>query len=482
MNQTEEQDTNGAEVRQVDVAFICALHSPELDQLLRTGPTWTEDPRYGNDPQTYHFTTLTTPSGRTIDSVAAAPTAMGLVSAAVLATKMILKFDPRLVVMVGIAAGVNELSQGFGDIIAADQTFDYGAGKLSEAGDTLTFAPDPRPIPIHAQLLARLKEWQRDERQLDGVARAWRARKPNTRLRLHIGPLASGAAVLNAKEPVEDIRKHWRKLSGVEMEAHGVHSACQNTVSSAPMFLCMKSICDFAHDKDDGWQHYAAFTAAEFAMTFVTSEWEHLFPHRRLPMASTSKRSEAHNRAHRTEEVEKDFAEFYTVVRQAASKLNFPIAIANGAVGAAPPLAHDVASILNGLGKDRVATWDTVRSEKVQSGITRLNRFRTAYEKFINCAEQLDIQLRGLIRRYNHAQNTIAINDIADMAYFFGRILGIKTEDILPAIDMPKQATTRFEKSFGAALANNAVVALKDEYIAARNELANALAELAKPI
>jgi len=68
--------------------------------------------------------------------------------------------------------------------------------------------------------------------------------------------------------------QHWRKLAGVEMEAHAVHRACNDTVDPAPLFLCAKSICDFTEGKTDDWQHYAAYTAAQFVHGFVSSEWE----------------------------------------------------------------------------------------------------------------------------------------------------------------------------------------------------------------
>ena len=40
----------------------------------------------------------------------------------------------------------------------------------------------------------------------------------------------------------------------------------------------MKSICDFAHDKDDDWQDYAAYTSSELCHRFIVAEWDRLFP------------------------------------------------------------------------------------------------------------------------------------------------------------------------------------------------------------
>jgi hypothetical protein len=42
------------------------------------------------------------------------------------------------------------------------------------------------------------------------------------------------------------------------------------------MFLCAKSICDFAEGKNDLWQPYAAFTSAQFIYHFLKEEWENI--------------------------------------------------------------------------------------------------------------------------------------------------------------------------------------------------------------
>lgn len=264
-----------------DILVVCALHRPELDKVIKTGAAaWSRVDATDHDPHTYHRTQIQTVRGNTVRIIAAAPNHMGLTASTVVATKLIWRFRPRLVVMVGIAAGVRRDTQGFGDIIAADQTIDYGSGKLTSSGDGTEFLPDPRPHPIAPQLLSVLREWERARTALDEIQRDWLAKSPPTQLRLHVGPLASGAAVLNSQKPVDDILRHWRKLAGVEMEAYGVHAACREAIMPEPSFLCLKSVCDFASDKTDDWQDYAAFTAASLMWNFVRSEYESVVPQR----------------------------------------------------------------------------------------------------------------------------------------------------------------------------------------------------------
>jgi hypothetical protein len=47
---------------------------------------------------------------------------------------------------------------------------------------------------------------------------------------------------------------------------------------SIPRFVSFKAVCDFADQKTDSWQNYAAFTAAQFAIKFLKREWDELWP------------------------------------------------------------------------------------------------------------------------------------------------------------------------------------------------------------
>jgi hypothetical protein len=42
--------------------------------------------------------------------------------------------------------------------------------------------------------------------------------------------------------------------------------------------VSFKAVCDFAAEKTDSWQGYAAFVAAQFAIDFLKAEWDALWP------------------------------------------------------------------------------------------------------------------------------------------------------------------------------------------------------------
>ncbi len=259
-----------------DLAIVCALHEPELEAILSIAK-WTPGPRLTGDPQTYYSSTWRTRAKKKLKVIAAAPNQMGLTASGILAAKIILQFKPKLLAMAGIAAGSKSGKQGFGDILFPDQTFDYGSGKTIIVSGKRKVLPSPDPIQINPKLLGRLKEWQLKRTGLDEVSKGWPATKPKTRLDVHIGPMFSSATVLGASRPIEELMSQWRKLIGVEMEAHSVHRACSDTIEPSTVFFCAKSICDFAEGKNDDWQHYAAFTSARFLHKFIVAEWSTLF-------------------------------------------------------------------------------------------------------------------------------------------------------------------------------------------------------------
>jgi len=82
---------------------------------------------------------------------------------------------------------------------------------------------------------------------------------------IRLGPVATGAVVLEDPSTVAEIQRQHRETIGVEMEGYGVALACSEA-KNPPSCLIVKSVCDFADtDKNDSWQSFAAFTSARFA-------------------------------------------------------------------------------------------------------------------------------------------------------------------------------------------------------------------------
>ncbi len=78
-----------------------------------------------------YFKTTFIENGKSKSIIAATADQMGIAASSHLSTKMILYFKPQYLIMGGIAAGIKDRELGFGDIMVAEQSWDYGSGNVS---------------------------------------------------------------------------------------------------------------------------------------------------------------------------------------------------------------------------------------------------------------------------------------------------------------------------------------------------------------
>lgn len=263
-----------------DIAIICALEQPELAAVLRAlgGAAAWKEIGDGRHTHVYREGSLKTVGGTKLRVVATTSTSMGLTAAAIATTQLVLQFRPRLVVMSGIAAGTRSGGKQFGDILVADPSVDYNSGKVALQNGIREFQPDPYPIGLNPRLRSVLQKYRGADQIFDDIRGRWVGPKPGAPNRLHIGPLGAADQVIDDASLVLEIQKNWRKLIGVEMETYGVYRAVHESPEPKPRVVSFKAVCDFAAEKSDSWQEYAAFMAAEFAIEFFRREWETLWP------------------------------------------------------------------------------------------------------------------------------------------------------------------------------------------------------------
>jgi nucleoside phosphorylase len=221
-------------------------------------------------------TPIRTEDGTRLSAVATRASAMGMTPAAIRATQAIQRFRPNLVVMTGVAAGTKSSRRHFGDPLIADPCVDYASGKVSADKGKLVFEADPYPLPLDAHVRTVLSEVVGKGLYLDEIRRAWPGNPPSESLNAHLGPLASGDQVIDARGPVAEVRKRWRKLIGLEMEVYAVYRAAREAAAPQPAYFCVKAVCDFAEGKTDVWRPYARYVASHYARRIVLSEWPRL--------------------------------------------------------------------------------------------------------------------------------------------------------------------------------------------------------------
>jgi nucleoside phosphorylase len=254
-----------------DIAIITALREPELSSVLDLDMNWQAFKEF-NDSTEYFKGTFQKEGEVRLKAVAASAPQMGMVASAVLASKMISAFRPKYLIMCGIAAGVRG-SGNPGDILIADISFDSGSGKIkTEEDGTAKFLPDYKSLDLHVDLQEPLLSCKAKRTFLDDITRQWKGEKPDTQLNIRIGPLASGAGVIENSKIIEEIKGHSRKLIGIDMETYGIFYAAKHCTKPRPLAaFSIKSLSDYADPlKDDKYQKYAAYTSASFMFKFVT--------------------------------------------------------------------------------------------------------------------------------------------------------------------------------------------------------------------
>lgn len=263
-----------------DIGIVCALDQPELSSVIEAlggESRWRDigNPRYTH---LYRSTELMTDSGKQLKIVATTSTSMGLTASSIATTQLILQFRPRIVLMIGIAAGTKDGGKQFGDVLVADPSIDYNSGKVVRQEGIRAFLPDPYPIGLNARLRSVLLKHRGQNSIFEEIRAGWKGRVPIGANRLHVGPLGAADQVIDDADRVLEIQQNWRKLIGVEMETYGVYRACHEAPDPKPRFVSFKAVCDFAAEKSDSWQDYAAYVAAHFAVRFLRKEWDSLWP------------------------------------------------------------------------------------------------------------------------------------------------------------------------------------------------------------
>lgn len=250
-----------------DVAIVCALQDPELNAVLDLKWNW-QDARPIDDVTFVHDGSIEI-GGQKISIVAAAASRMGMVSAALLSAKLIEAIRPKFLVMLGICAGVKGKIK-IGDVLLADPSWDWQSGKRVRDKENASFSVSPHQISVSASIRSCFEQLRNDRGAISSIADAWKADVPH-QLKLVVGPMASGSAVLADGDVVSAIKQQHRDLCGIEMEAYGVYSAAAVASYPRPAAFALKSVCDYADpDKNDDHQKYAAYASAKTFELFLT--------------------------------------------------------------------------------------------------------------------------------------------------------------------------------------------------------------------
>jgi nucleoside phosphorylase/tetratricopeptide (TPR) repeat protein len=178
-------------------------------------------------------------------------------NAALITEQAISFFDPQVLVFVGVAGGIKDVT--YGDLVVATKVYNYHSGKAAAEFQTRAeIGLSGHRILERARAEARKPDW------LNRLAPP-----PAPQPHVYLGAIAAGEQVVvsTRSESYKLIRQHYSDALAVEMESFGVLKAAH--AHSNLEALVVRGISDLIKGKAkadrEGWQARASRHAAAFA-------------------------------------------------------------------------------------------------------------------------------------------------------------------------------------------------------------------------
>lgn len=219
--------------------------------------------------------------------IVTSPLGMGRVEAATATADAVRRWQPRYLLLVGIAGGDPDEVE-LGDVLIAEQFVDYELAKRTDE-DAQPHSEKYFADPSHQALQnavrrfnerMRYQTFRADPRlysaaqHLVGWDATVRVARPDPgKPRMLTGVVISGDKVQATTDALKPYKADWPKLIGVEMEVAGVAAAAWE-VASKPGVLMVRGVSDLADAKKDSarvklWRSYACDVAAAFTVSFL---------------------------------------------------------------------------------------------------------------------------------------------------------------------------------------------------------------------
>ncbi len=250
----------------IDFAFVTALPI-ERDAVLRRleGREVVQD---DFEPLTYYRGHISIPAtGEYYEVVVVMLLGMGNDEAAVSTVRVIERWRPAYVLMVGIAGGV-PAKVALGDVVVSDFVYYYELAKRTPKGDQRRAQQFFSDRLLYGRALAyEASEWRSDIT----LARPGAVQADVPYPKAHFGVIGSGEKVIADARALSRLLKECSRMLAVAMEGAGVARAAAQQPHPPP-FIEVRGICDYANEqKNDDWQPFAAEAAAAFTVGLLRS-------------------------------------------------------------------------------------------------------------------------------------------------------------------------------------------------------------------
>jgi nucleoside phosphorylase len=196
---------------------------------------------------------------------------MGLVSAAITCTRAIDIFNPRLVCMSGISAGVHSKSNIY-DVVIPEICHQNDAGKWTEKG----FELEAYPVQLDHVFKLHLERIIKSPDFVPSIAAGIQLRRSEfpsksevLGFKVYCAPASSGSSVIADEEAVGMLKGQHRKLSAFEMESFAIYEAARLS-PSRPLYFSAKAVVDNGTlEKNDDFHRVACILSARVVYELI---------------------------------------------------------------------------------------------------------------------------------------------------------------------------------------------------------------------
>ncbi len=200
---------------------------------------------------------------------------MGMVEAAVIAEKAITYLRPKVIFSSGIAASIKPNDVRMNDVVVVNECWDYGNGKLegSSIDTDHFFHTASHALSSGIIRIVIDKEQEINRKLIDWRKEFSRSDFSRENIKVHIGKMVSGAAVIKNETVKDIIRKESRDVIALDMETYGFYYVLQrrNNNNRIPIdYITIKSIVDYADSqKNDANHELASYLSAQTTLFVI---------------------------------------------------------------------------------------------------------------------------------------------------------------------------------------------------------------------
>ncbi len=179
------------------------------------------------------------------------PQRMGLVNMAIVATKAIELFQPKIVAMSGICAGVPGETK-YLDLVVGSTCWEYQTGKWKDG----EFKQEPYQVSLEYDFGIDLHQTSESKDILNDI-RVGLFHSELSDLKIKVAPISSGSAVIADEQMMSKIGTQQRKMAALEMEMYSLYEASQQSLCK-PLYFGAKSVVDMGDTSKGDHYHDAA--------------------------------------------------------------------------------------------------------------------------------------------------------------------------------------------------------------------------------